>query len=348
MDARLSTLRHRADLLRRLREFFDRRGFIEVTTPVLSAETTVDRHIDPVAVEWGEGDASRRMFLQTSPEAAMKRLLASGISDSGAVGLGDGSGDGGAGSDSRAVGLGIYQICPAVRRGERGPRHNPEFTICEWYRTDDDYAAGIALLGELADAMLQRGPARRLTYAEAFTRHVGIDPHRASDNELIAAARRLGVVAPESLATEGLTPDDRDAWLELLLAERIEPQLGRSRPAILYDYPASQAMLARTRRDGDGVEVAERFELYAGGIELANGYHELLDAAELRRRTQRANEQRRADGKEPLPEPTRLLAAMDAGLPPCSGCALGVDRLLMVTLGAKRIEQVLPLPIELA
>lgn len=346
MDSSLSTLRRRADLLRRLRAFFDRRGFIEVTTPVLSAETTVDRHIDPVTVEWGEGDASRRMFLQTSPEAAMKRLLAGAASEGGGM------------SDSGAVGLGIYQICPAVRRGERGPRHNPEFTICEWYRTDDDYAAGIALLGELAEAMLQRGPAQRLTYAEAFTRHVGIDPHRASDNELVAAAERLGVVAPESLATEGLTPGDRDAWLELLLAERIEPHLGRSRPAILYDYPASQAMLARTRREpdgvegggveGGGVEVAERFELYAGGIELANGYHELLDAAELRRRTQRANEQRRADGKEPLPEPTRLLAAMDAGLPPCSGCALGVDRLLMVTLGAERIEQALPLPIELA
>ena len=335
MDASLSTLRCRAELLHRLRAFFDGRGFIEVSTPLLSAETTVDRHIDPVAVDWPEGHAMRRMFLQTSPEAAMKRLLADGLRDSGVSCSGI--------SDSGAVGLGIYQICPAVRRGERGPRHNPEFTICEWYRTGDDYAAGIALLSELAQAMLGRGPAERVTYAEAFARHVGIDPHRATGAELAATARRLGVVAPESLA-----PDDRDGWLELLLAERVEPHLGHPAPTILYDYPASQAMLAQTRRDADGVELAERFELYAGGVELANGYHELLDASELRRRTARANEQRRTDGKQPLPEPARLLAAMDAGLPPCSGCALGVDRLLMVTLGAERIDQVIPLPIERA
>jgi lysyl-tRNA synthetase class 2 len=323
-------VRRRAALLRRLRAFFDARGFVEVQTPLLSRDTVVDRHIDPVAVSWPTGGnrAPRTLYLQTSPEFAMKRMLA-------------------AGDESNRLEA-IYQIGPAVRLGERGRLHNPEFTIVEWYRVGDDYHAGIRLLGEVAEETLGRGPAEAVTHADAFRRYVGVDPHTASTDELIGAVRRHGLTIPEGLGT-----DDRDAWIELLMLERVEPRLGcdlpgDGRPAILHDYPASQAMLARTRREPTGVDVAERFELYVDGIELANGYHELLDPAELRRRQGEANRRRRADGKPPLPAQSRLLDAMEAGLPPCTGCALGFDRLAMIALGADRIDRVIPFPIERA
>jgi len=322
-------LRRRGELLGQLRAFFDQRGFVEVQTPVLSADTVVDRHLDPVAVDL-PADAhattpARRMFLQTSPEFAMKRLLAAGED----------------GAPDRLTA--IYQVCPAIRLGERGPLHNPEFTIVEWYRVGDDYAAGMDLLAELAEVLLDRGPTERITYADAFERHLGLDPHVATGEELAERARQLDVVTPA-----GLLPSDRDSWLELLLGEHVEPRLGHAAPTILHDYPAGQAMLARTRRDNAGREVAERFELYVGGIELANGYHELLDAEQLGHRNREANRQRRQDGKPMLPERSRLLQAMERGLPPCSGCALGFDRLAMVALGRERIDQVLPFPIERA
>jgi len=196
------------------------------------------------------------------------------------------------------------------------------------------------LLSDLCEALLQRGAANRLSYAEAFARHVGLDPHAATCDELRAAANRLGVSVPATLA------DDRDGWLDLLLTERIQPHLGRDRPTILFDYPASQAALARVRHADPSV--AERFELYVDGIELANGYHELTEAGVLRRRVAAANLQREADGKPRLPEESRLLAAMEAGLPPATGVALGWDRLVMIAAGAKNLAEVLAFPIERA
>lgn len=321
-------LRLRADLLRRLREFFAAHEFLEVETPVLSADTVVDRHLDPFCVEvpGGGGEPPQRLWLQTSPEFAMKRLLAAG-------------------------GQAIYQVTRAFRLGERGPLHNPEFTMVEWYRVGDGIDEGIIdegiidegmrLTSDLCDALLQRGPARRVSYAEAFRRHVGLDPHTAGSAELVAAAETCGVVPPASLSRE-----DRDGWLDLLLAERVQLHLGHQRPVLLYDYPAGQAMLARVRAQQPAV--AERFELIVSGVELANGYHELLDPAELLRRNAAANAQRQADGKPTLPERSRLLAAMQAGLPAAVGVSLGFDRLVMLAAGAKDLSAVMAFPIDRA
>ncbi len=314
------TLALRAKLLRRIRHFFDARGFLEVETPLLSADTVVDRHLDPLRVtlfdDPREPNAGRTMWLQTSPEFAMKRLLAAGATA-------------------------IYQITRAFRGGERGRLHNPEFTMVEWYRAGDGYLEGMQLLEELAETILERGSAERISYREAFQQHAGVDPHTAPVDSLEQSARQRGVAIPD-----GLARDDRDAWLNLLLAECVEPHLGRERPTILYDYPATQAALARVRDEDP--PVAERFELYVRGIELANGYHELLDPATLRERNANVNLQRAADGKYTLPEDSRLLAAMDHGMPPCTGVALGFDRLVMIAAGAHSIDEVLPFPIERA
>ena len=313
-------LRLRAGLLRRLREFFHQRGFLEVETPILSADTVVDRHLDPFSVDvaGGENQAGgpRRLWLQTSPEFAMKRLLAAG-------------------------GTAIYQVSRVFRRDEQGPLHNPEFTMVEWYRVGHGMAEGMQLLGDLCEALLDRGPAEPMGYREAFQRYVGLDPHTADSEAIAAAARACGITPPESLAA-----DDRDGWLDLLLVERVQPHLGAGRPTILCDYPASQAALARIRPEQP--PVAERFELYVSGIELANGYHELLDPAVLRARNARNNALRRAHGKAPLPEESRLLAAMQSGLPPATGVALGFDRVVMLAAGASRLDEVIAFPFDRA
>jgi lysyl-tRNA synthetase class 2 len=312
-------LRLRAELLAQTRHFFAERGFLEVETPLLSADTVIDRHLDPLQVVLPDDPrrpaVGRTYYLQTSPEFGMKRLLAAG-------------------------GEAIYQITRAFRGGEVGMLHNIEFTIVEWYRRGDDLAAGMQLLSDLAERLLQRGPAERLSYAEAFWRHLGIDPHSATAAELAALSRQRGIEV-----STGFADEDRDTWLNLLLTHVIEPHLGQAAPTILYDYPASQAALSQLRGDPP---VAARFELYVQGIELANGYHELLDAAVLRERNAANNRLRIADGKPPLPEESRLLAAMDEGLPASAGVALGFDRLVMLAAGATSLAEVLAFPIDRA
>jgi lysyl-tRNA synthetase class 2 len=313
-------LRRRAELLRRVRRFFEERGFLEVETPLLSADTVIDRHLDPLTVTLPDDPrqprVGRTMWLQTSPEFAMKRLVAAG-------------------------GQAIFQVAKAFRAAERGRRHNPEFTLVEWYRVGDSYEAGMTLLSDLADVLLERGEAEHVSYRNAFQEHLGVDPHSASAEQLADLAKSRGVATPQ-----GWDESDRDAWLELLLGDFVEPHLGRARPTVLCDYPASQAALAVVRQED--VPVGERFELYEDGMELANGYHELLDAGELRRRNQIANRARQSDGKPPLPEESRLLAAMHHGLPPCTGVALGFDRVVMLACGAKSIEEVIAFPVERA
>lgn len=318
-------LRLRAALLAAVRQFFQQRGFLEVETPILSADTIVDRHIDPIAVpgvvaghRTGSGCP---LWLQTSPEFAMKRLLASP-------------------SDPDAP-QAIYQVARAFRAGERGPLHNPEFTLVEWYRVGDDMQAGMSLLSDLCSAVLQTPPAATITYGEAFERYTGIDPLRAPLEALRHGAQRAGMCVSDSFASA-----DRDAWLDLLWSQCVQPHLGHDRPAIVFHYPASQAALARVV-EGDP-PLAERFELFVSGVELANGYHELLDAETLRARVQAANQARRADGKPPLKEHSRLLDALRAGLPPCSGAALGFDRLVMLAAGAATLDEVIAFPIERA
>jgi len=325
-------LKLRAELLARTRRFFDDRGFIEVETPILSADIVVDRHLEPFHTELEAGPLSKRLYLQTSPEFHMKRLLAAGAEA-------------------------IYQITRAFRQGEIGRRHNPEFTIVEWYRVGDDYEAGMSLLSDLAEAYFARGRAERISYREAFEKFVGVDPLKAEIAELIAAGAAHGLVPPESFLSpsplagegrgEGLeSAVDRDTWLDWLLTELVEPNLGQHAPAILYDYPASQAALAKLREDDTAV--AERCELYFRGVELANGYHELLDPAVLRERNRVNNQLRAADGKSTLPESSHLLDAMEYGLPPCMGVALGFDRVVMLAAGKSTLGEVVAFPIERA
>jgi lysyl-tRNA synthetase class 2 len=329
--ASLKNLQLRADLLARTRQFFAARDFLEVETPILSADVTVDRHLDPLSTilagDPRQPDAGRRLWLQTSPEFGMKRLLAAGATA-------------------------IYQITRAFRNGEIGPLHNPEFTMIEWYRVGDDMQAGMKLLSDLCQTLLASPEAELLSYADAFQKHLGINPHTVSVAQLTATASQRSIAVPAGLN------ENRDDWLNLLLSECIEPHLGQQPPTILYDYPASQAALAKIRSaqstapiastESSPVPVAERFELYVRGIELANGYHELLDAAELRRRNTAANAARLADGKPALPEDSRLLSAMDAGLPACTGVALGFDRVVMLAAGVKSLAEVIPFPIDRA
>lgn len=315
-------LRQRALLLRRLREFFYERGFLEVETPLLSAESVADRYLEPLPVLLDEAtrgeDLPSMMWLQTSPEAAMKRLLAAGAEA-------------------------IFQVTRSFRGGERGRLHNPEFTIVEWYRAGDDLQAGMQLLSDLCQSLLERGAAQPITYRQAFQQQLDIDPHTCSLDDLRRRVAELGGTPP--------TPGDeteRDELLNLLLAVGIEPHLGRGRPTLLTDYPASQAALAKVRRAENEPPVAERFELYVDGVELANGYHELRDAGVLRERQRTINRQRTADGRAALPECRRLLAALQHGLPSCCGVALGFDRIVMLAAGAASITEVLPFPIDRA
>ena len=312
--ASIDVLRKRADLMKQVRQFFDDRGFLEVDTPVLSHDVVVDRHLEPIPVSLPNQPESR-FWLQTSPEFLMKRLLAAGATA-------------------------IYQITRAFRAGESGDKHNPEFTMVEWYRVGDDYVRGMDLLDEFSQQVLGCQSADRMTYRNAFEKAIGIDPLDCPLESLAQVAREN-----EIELTDAFDNAERDDWLDLLLAELVEPELGTKRPAIIYDWPATQAALAKTR----SVEgVAERFELFIDATEIANGYHELTDADELLSRNRRVNRQRMNDGKIRLPEDSELIEAMRCGLPGCCGVALGFDRSLMLLLGAERISDVMPFPIDRA
>lgn len=293
---KFAALAQRAELLRRLREFFHDHGFLEVETPLVCAEVIPELHIEPLRLESGE-------FLQASPELAMKRLLAAGATE-------------------------IFQVTHSFRAGERGKLHNPEFTIVEWYRVGDHMRAGMDFIDEMMQSLLGSPPAVRTTYAQAFEKHAGINPHTATPSQLTTKANAA------------IDADDRDEWLNVILAKQVEPQLGRDQPEIIYHYPASQAALAKTTTSRDGHQVAERFELYYRGVELANGYHELTDATEQRRRFEYVNTARVADGRPALPIPEGLLAALES-IPDCTGVALGFDRLAMLAAGANSIDEVL-------
>lgn len=304
---RLSNLRHRAELLRRLRDFFQEHGFVEVETPLLSAEVIPELHIEPPSVAGHAGP----LWLQASPELHMKRLIAAGMAA-------------------------IFQVTRSFRFGERGRLHNPEFTIVEWYRVGDDLAEGMALLDDLCRTLLDSPPAGRTSYAEAFQKWLGVCPHTAHCEELRECA-----IGEEVAIPDGLDLSNRDEWLNLLLATRIEPHLGADAPELLYAYPASQAALARLNAQPNGIRTAGRFELYWQGVELANGYSELTEAAELRERLTQVNRERLAEGRSALPLPESLLAAQQRGMPACAGCALGFDRLVMLALGAESISEVM-------
>lgn len=298
-------------MLARIRAFFAARGVLEVETPVLAHRAVTDPQLHSLETRrTGPGAADgERLYLQTSPEFAMKRLLCAGAGP-------------------------IYQVSRVFRDGERGRMHNPEFTLIEWYRPGFDHHRLMDETAALVCDLLGLPPeSERLSYGALFRERLGIDPHAATADELAACAARRGL----DLGGEALA---RDGWLDLLLSHLIQPGLGVERPAFVYDYPASQAALARLKDgDGGGPPVGERFELYFRGVELANGYHELGDAAEQRARFERDNAQRGALGLSAIAPDERLLAALAHGLPPCAGVALGFDRLVMLAAGLSDIAE---------
>ncbi len=317
MDVAL--LRRRAEWFAKVRAFFAERGVLEVDTPLLGSGVVVEATIDPIPCQVQVPGGARERFLLTSPEAPMKRLLAAGSGP-------------------------IYQLAHAFRDGELGPRHEPEFTLLEWYRTGFDHHALMDEVEALVRALLPSlppTPFARDSYRSLFRERAGVDPFATSVGDVGAACRRNGVALPD-----GFEQGSLDDALDLLLVTVIEPTLGTGTPQFVTDYPASQAALARIHTDRDGHRAAERFELYLDGIELANGYHELLDAPEQRERFTAANRARQAAGRPQLPADEALLSALARGVPPCAGVALGFDRLLMAAGGADRLDAVRPFPFD--
>jgi len=310
-SASVEALRLRARLNAEIRAFFVERGVLEVETPILSRAGNTDPNIASFSLQFsGRGDgAPRTRWLRTSPEYPLKRLLAAGVGD-------------------------CYELGRVFRDGEAGARHNPEFTMLEWYRLGWDH---LRLVDETA-ALAQRALAlvgksaqlRRVRYRDLYRDALGLDPFAAGDAELRAA---LGAV---EIDPAGLVRDD---WLDLLMTHRLQPAFDAGELLAVYDYPASQCALARIRDDAP--PVAERFELYLGPLELANGYHELRDAAEQGRRFERDRAVRTERGAVSPPPDAALLSALAAGLPACAGVAVGVDRLLMAMLGSERIADAL-------
>jgi lysyl-tRNA synthetase class 2 len=312
-SALLQSLHLRARLYALIRSFFGDRRVLEVETPILSAAGNTEPNIESFTTNFsGHVDAgARERWLRTSPEYPLKRLLAAGIGD-------------------------CYELGRVFRNGEAGGRHNPEFTMLEWYRVGWDHHRLMDETVELVQAVLgmagRRVDVRVTTYRQLFLDALAIDPDQATAEELRAPLAEFGI-DPEGLL--------RDDWLDLLITHRLQPAFPTDRITVIHDYPASQCALARIR-PGEP-PLAERFELYLGRYELANGYHELNDATEQRRRFERDNSVRRGRGQRGVPLDERLLDVLDA-LPDCSGVALGVERLLMCLAGTDAIADVLAYP----
>lgn len=305
----------RARALRQVRAFFEERGVLEVQTAALGRHAVTDPNIESLAVDCG---AAGTRYLQTSPEYAMKRLLA------------EGSGD-------------IYQVAAVYRAGERSSRHNPEFTLVEWYRLGFSFDALMRettdlVRGLVAPRLALPAEPELVSYAQAFERALGIDVFDAPDVQLRETAASAG------LAASSIAGTTRDDLLDFLMGGVIGPTLGRGRACCLHGYPASQAALAQIDRDDP--RTALRFELYVEGLELANGFVELADADEQARRFDADNAVRVSRGQARVAPDTRLLAALRAGLPACAGVAVGFDRVLMLASGAASIDEVLALPFD--
>lgn len=331
--ARMPHLRARGEALRAIRRHFEAAGFAEVDTPALQISPGLEPHLRAFATTLDEpGAGPRSFFLHTSPEFTMKKLLAAGVPK-------------------------LFQLGHAFRNGERGATHHPEFTLLEWYRagatyldlmTDCEKLLLVAIEATGGDRFAWKGrtadprrPWHRITVAGAFAEYCGIDllvtapdPERPSLALLADAAKPLGIA-----------PHAGDDWEDLffrIFLEHIEPKLGIGAPAILTDYPIAMAALARAKPEDP--RLAERFEVYVGGLELANGFSELRDPAEQRRRFERDRARKRARYGEAYPIDDDFLAALGA-MPPSAGIALGFDRLVMLATGAERIDDVLWSPV---
>lgn len=306
-SANFETLNTRARLLQRAREYFTETAALEVETPTLSHAAVSDIHLASVKAT----TCGQPTYLQTSPEYAMKRLIAAGSGD-------------------------IYQIARVYRDGESGRFHNPEFTMIEWYRMDFDHHRLMDDVEQLLKCLIPNRctqPSERLTYQEAVLRYAQVDALNDSTSELTRCLQKNGIDVPDALHA------NRDGLLDLIMAVQVGPLLGKERPTFIYDYPASQAALAQIRGP-----VASRFELYLDGIELANGFHELANANEQRKRFAADLEERQQRDLCITPIDENFLLALENGLPNCAGVALGFDRLVMCAIGAKHIDKVLAFP----
>ncbi|WP_456405065.1 EF-P lysine aminoacylase EpmA [Thiolapillus sp.] len=299
----------RARLLARIRRFFEQRNVMEVCTPVLSQAAGPDPALEPLRTRYtGPGyPAGRELFMQTSPEFAMKRLLAAGCGP-------------------------IYQVAQVFRNGELGLRHNPEFTLLEWYRPGFDHHDLMTEVSDLVSSCLGQGLVmEKISYVDLFQQKFAWNPLQVDTGQLEETARTWGIHADNI--------SHRDQWLDLLMSLVLEPELGREGLTFVYDYPASQASLARLNVEDK--RIASRFELYCQGVELANGFHELTNAAEQRQRFEDQNHQRQQQGLPQLPIDENFLQALEQGLPDCAGVAVGLDRLLMLQQGETRLDAVL-------
>lgn len=308
--ASIEVLKRRAAILQQIRQFFAERDVLEVDTPTLCHATVTDEHLNSFSTAFTHPNAplATTLYLQTSPEFAMKRLLCAG---SGA----------------------IYQICKSFRNEESGRFHNPEFTMLEWYRPGFDHLQLMAEIDQLLQLILNCPYAEHVTYADAFIQHLGCNPLTSSLSEIKSLASQLGYA--ELAAKES----DKDILLMLLFSQHVEPKIGQVRPCFVSGFPASQAALAKI--SANNPLVADRFEVYFQGIELANGFHELTDPTEQVNRFAQDNAKRKEKGLDVIPIDQHLIAALKSGMPTCAGVALGIDRLLMLALGCTTIDQVI-------
>lgn len=306
--ATIGTLELRARMLRAAREYFAATNTLEVETPTLSHAAVTDVHLASINAQV----CAHARYLHTSPEYAMKRLLASGCGD-------------------------IYQIARVYRDGESGRYHNPEFTMIEWYRIGIDHHTLMNDVEQLIAALLpahrSSERAERVSYRDAVQLHAGVDAFDDPASVLLGALTHASVDIPIGLS------QDRDACLDLIMSTMVGPKLGHGRLTFIHDFPASQAALARIQG-----RVASRFEAYLDGLELANGFHELINVREQRKRFESDNAERERRGLTSMPIDERFLAALEYGLPDCAGVALGFDRLVMCAIGAKHIDEVLAFP----
>lgn len=315
--APIANLLKRAKIVNEIRHFFADRGVLEVETPTMSQATVTDVHLRAFETQFtGPGAAQGiTLYLMTSPEYHMKRLLAAGSGP-------------------------IYQMGRSYRNEEAGRYHNPEFTMLEWYRPHYDMYRLINEVDDLLQQTLECESAESLSYQQAFLRYLDIDPLTAEKDKLREVAAKLDV---SNIAD---TEEDRDTILQLLFMVAVEPHIGLEKPTFIYHFPASQASLAEISSEDH--RVAERFEVYYKGVELANGFRELTDAAEQRQRFERDNRKRASMGLPEQPIDENLLAALEHGFPECAGVALGIDRLIMLALGAERISDVIAFPVDRA
>ncbi|MBB65142.1 MAG: EF-P lysine aminoacylase GenX [Waddliaceae bacterium] len=304
-NKRISILNDRAKMLRQARLFFEERGVIEVDCPLLSPLASVDAHIDLIPAKYA---GTETCYLHSSPEYGMKRLLSEGIGD-------------------------IYQLSHVFRDGELGRYHNPEFMMAEWYRKDISFEEMIQETADFIRLFIGEKPLNIISYREALLTHIGIDYVKASIQEMQNILSNYDPYLD--------LPNERDDLLNLLLGLFVEPKLGKDGLSALAYYPASQAALAKTKNIDDEF-VAERFEIYFQGVELANGYHELLDVKEQKKRLKEANLQRETMGKNSLPIDDRFLEALENGLPDSCGVAVGFDRLMMLRHQTEDLASVVP------